>query len=343
MTASPAVNTGSTVRTANPLVLWLMFFLISFGLGYATLNRYNPSATHGVQDSRQYFRLVTDGPASAEGHWRYRILVPYLAKPVYALARGHVGSWNPVSFAMLVVNSVFCGGSALLLVLLARRLGLSFAAGLIAALAYLADFVVANLQLAGLVDSAECFLLVCVFWVCLERKWYLLPILGVLGALAKETFLPLAFLFLAGWLWRVARRPWVWLSVMFVAAFAAVILLHSLVDGHLVTPFEIAANERNIHNLTETYLSSRSIVVDWTVWISFLWLIPFAVPGRAGLPPQAGMATLLPVLGGLALSVWNWSGGNAVRPVFDVAAPYLCLAFAIGVTRTAFAAPEKGT
>ncbi len=336
MMLSPAVDKSRSVVTANGLVLWLMFFLICFGLGYATLNRYNPAETHGVQDSRQYFRLVTDGPAAAEGHWRYRVLVPYLAKPVYFAARGHVGSWNPVSFSMLVMNSAFCAGSALLLIVIARRLGLEFPTALIAALAYVADFVVTNLQLAGLVDSSECFLLLALFLVCLERRWYLLPAIGLLGSLAKETFVPLAFVFLAGWLVGDDRRPWGWLGAMAAAAFAAVMALHSAVDGHLVTPLQIAASERNIHDFHDTYLSIRSIFADWTVWITFLWMIPFILAGSDAVPSRARLATLAGAVTALVLSIWNWSGGNAVRPVFDVAAAYLCLAFAVGASRTVF-------
>ena len=338
MTPSPTVDAPGSVRVANRPVLWLMFFVISFGLGYPTLNRYNPNETGGVWDSRQYFRLVVDGPATAEGHWRYRILVPYLAKPVYLMARGHIGTWNPVSFSMLVINSAFCGASALLLMLIARKLGLSFATGLIAALAYLANFVVANLQLAGLVDSAECFLTMCLFLVCLERRWYLLPVIGILGALAKETVLPVAFLFLAGWFLRAERRPWIWMAVMAIAALATVTLVRSVVEGHLITPLAVAAGERNIHSLRDIYLAARSIVTDWAIWITFLWMLPLAVPGRDRLPAQAGMATLLGVICALGLSLWNWA--HAFRPIFNVAAPYVCLAFAVGATRLSFGPPE---
>ncbi len=341
MTVWVAEKAAPRASISSKAVLWAMFFLIAFGLGYATLNRYSPAETGGVRDSHEYFRLVTDGPAAAAGHWRYRILVPYLAKPLYLAARGHVGSWNPVSFSMLVVNSAFCAASAMMLLWIAHRLGLSFVTGFIASLAFLANFVVINLQLAGLVDSAECFLLMCVFLVCLERKWYLLPLVGMIGALAKETFLPLAFLFIAGWILRAEHRPWGWLATMAVSALAAVVVLHSLVDGHLVTPLQIAAGERNIHNLQETYISTRSIFTDWTVWISFLWLIPFVVPGRDRLPESARLGTLVGAAGALALSIWNWSGGNAVRPVFDVSAVYLCIAFAVGATRFSFDAPVR--
>ncbi len=335
---------GSAV--ARNATLWLMFYLICFGLGYPTLNRYNPAETKGVRDSHEYFQLVVGGPSAAAGHWRYRIFVPYLARPVYLLARGHVGTWNPIAFSMLLVNSVFCASTALLLLHIAQFLGLPLVSGLLAAFAYLANFVVANLQLAGLVDSAECFLMMAVFLVCLQRRWNLLPLLGILGALAKETWCPLALLFVAGWLWHKGSRPWFWTGAMAVAATVVLILLHSSIDGHLVTPLQIAAGERNIHSFSDLLISTRTIFADWTVWITFLWMLPFAAAGKDLLPAQARLGTLLAVGGALALSIWNWAGGvNAIRPIFNVAAPYLCLAFATAVTRLSAGAPvaERAT
>jgi hypothetical protein len=78
------------------------------------------------------------------------------------------------------------------------------------------------------------------------------------------------------------------------------------------------------------------------VWITFLWLLPFAIRGRDRLPAQAGLATFMGVAGALVLSVWSSSGAsNAVRPVFDVTAPWLCLAFAIGATQMSFRAGHE--
>jgi hypothetical protein len=42
----------------------------------------------------------------------------------------------------------------------------------------------------------------------------------------------------------------------------------------------IAASERNLHNFSETM-----------VWITFLWMFPFAIRGRDRPPVQAGLAT----------------------------------------------------
>src|SRR5215831_12700960 len=102
----PHVGAFQVTRFASKSTLWLAFFMICFGLGYSTLNRYDPTQAQGLTDSQQYFRMVVDGARTAEYHLRYRVLVPYLAKPIYHAAMGHIGNWNPVSFSMLVINSV---------------------------------------------------------------------------------------------------------------------------------------------------------------------------------------------------------------------------------------------
>jgi hypothetical protein len=121
---------------------------------------------------------------------------------------------------------------------------------------------------------------------------------------------------------------------MVVAALATVAMVRSLVEGHLVTPLAVLSSERNIHSLRDIYLATRGVITDWSIWITFLWLLPFAIPGRQRLPAQALLATALAAGCAVALSIWNWA--HAFRPVFNAAAPYVCLAFAVGATRISF-------
>jgi hypothetical protein len=181
------------IGLASKSTLWLAFFMICFGR-YSTINRYDPTQGQWLSDSQQYFRMVVDGARAAEYHLRYRV-VPYLAKPIYHAAMGHVGNWNPVSFSMLVVNSGFCTSSALLLISVAEAFGPPSATGLIAALAYLLGFNVINAQLAGYVDSSEAFLMICLILVLQRQPWNALTLLGPIGVLGKETFAPIAAFF----------------------------------------------------------------------------------------------------------------------------------------------------
>jgi hypothetical protein len=87
---------------AQALLVWAVLFLICLGLGYPTLNRYDPGSVN--PDAATYSRLVTAGPGAVDGHMRFRVLVRLLARPFYRMAQGRVGSWNPVFAGLLVAN-----------------------------------------------------------------------------------------------------------------------------------------------------------------------------------------------------------------------------------------------
>jgi hypothetical protein len=71
---------------------------------------------------------------------------------------------------------------------------------LLAAFVFLANFMVSNHHLAGYVDSAIDFVLIAIVWRLLSGRWWTLVCWGVLGALAKETFVPLAVVLTTVWM-----------------------------------------------------------------------------------------------------------------------------------------------
>ncbi len=83
----PRVSSSLVSRS----VFWLILFAICHGLGYPTLNRYDARKTGNV-DSAQYYSIVEHSPAAARGHGRYRVLVPYMATPVFHAAHGRIGA-----------------------------------------------------------------------------------------------------------------------------------------------------------------------------------------------------------------------------------------------------------
>ncbi len=216
----------------HSILLWLLFFLISMGLGYATLNRYDPRNIPGLYDAKAYCAMVAHEPLQPDqadlGH---RILVPYLARPVYELAKDRIGTWNPALFALLVVNSLFTAITALLIVLTGRRFAADSLAPVLGAFLFLGNFAVANLNLAGYVDSAVNCLLMAVVWSMLTNRLWLLPVFGVLGALAKETFVPMCICLVFAW-WILDRNEGarkmsrlVWIIAMAIAAVISLTLV----------------------------------------------------------------------------------------------------------------------
>ena len=202
-------------KFATGTMLWSFFFLVCFGLGYPTLNRYDPGTAN--PDASEYSKMVRS-EADVAIHFRHRVLVPYLARPVFRASAGRVESWNPAYFALLVVNSAFISGTALLLFMfVARNIGRPYIAMASSAI-YLLNFAVPNLLLAGLVDSGEAFFLMTLVWALSAEWFFLLPFIVALGSLAKETFLPFALVFAATWMimGRQPRAPWK--PILWVAA-----------------------------------------------------------------------------------------------------------------------------
>src|ERR1035437_8205302 len=192
------------MAAARIALLFCIFFLIAGGLGSPILNRFDPRQTPGLSVVKTYAALVT-GTAGVDAEdmrfRRFRVLVPWLAKPFYWLARGRSSSctWDPVMFGLLVADSLFVAGTAVLIVILGNRELGSSAAGLVGALLYLVNFAVPNLRLVGLVDAGEGFFLLALLWSLSEFDLWALPAIAVLGALTKESFIPFRIVFMSAW------------------------------------------------------------------------------------------------------------------------------------------------
>jgi hypothetical protein len=331
-----------SVRKTVALSAWgTLLFLICFGLGYPTLNRYDPTSVHGLLDSLQYYRLIQYGPEAATGHWKYRVLVPFLAKPIYWISRGHLGSWNPVAFALLIVNSIFCAASAFLVSALVHGISRKSTMAVVAAFAYLLNFTVSNYQLSALVDSADAFFFVWLTWALLRGKWTLLPPIALLAALSKETFIPIGTLFALTWALSeppVERKKKILAVIaMAILGLSAVSALHSVIDHTLVFPWNVLSHEHAVGRVAITLLH---LAAGWNLWMTIIWL-PFVFRAAKHTAKEWRWAALAAAMTTVALSVYNdpgpdltrpWlSAGNVARPLFDVLGPLFAVSFAFAV------------
>jgi len=325
-------------------ILWLLFFLICLGLGYPPLNRYDPGKLAGTSDVAEYRAIVVgrDSPGASDSTGAfdrlarsenyYRVLVPYVAKPVYWLARGHVQTWDPALLGLLVANSIFVATTASLLVAIGYHLTLDTSTALLGATLYLLNFCVANLSLVGLVDSAEGCFLMAIAWSLLADLWFLLPLWGVLGALAKETFVPLSALFVFGWWISEVRRDRLqlprlaWLGALGVASLTTVTLVMSAVAGGRVWPWQLAA----YMHAHEGFLTGlQACLLDHTFWFVFIWLLPLGLLRLHRLPRPWVLASAVAFCGALALGAYHNASGNVARALFSVSGPILSLSTAI--------------
>jgi len=164
-------------------LLWCLFFVICFGLGYPTLNRYDPARRD--PDTVQYREMVIHGSKSAPPHFAHRMLIPYAAHPFFKLAENRLGSWDAGYFGLLIVNAFFMSGAAAFVFVIAARLA-NVNVGLLASVLYLLNFAVPNLFLIGFVDSGEAFFLLLMTWAMLTERWWILVPAMSFGALTKK-------------------------------------------------------------------------------------------------------------------------------------------------------------
>ncbi len=349
---TPEHDRNACLTLGRMASLWLLFFLICLGLGYPALNRYDPGTRGGTSDVPVYRNLVEGrGPSRApdgqgevlRGENYYRILVPTIARPFYRLARGHVGSWDPALFGLLISNAIFTATTALLLVAIGFHLTFDLPLALLGAALYLLNFCISNLYLVGLIDSGESCFFLFIVWSLLNRRWYLLPLWGILGALAKETFAPLSAVLVFGWWISEVRREnlqltrLAWLAALGVASLGTVIVTMSSVAGKLVYPWKFAAS---MHAREAFFPGLMGSIFNHTFWFVFAWLLPLGVVRLRSFPRPWVIGAALAFGAALVLGGYNHAGDNTARALFNIAGPLLSLSAAIliaGPSRLQFA------
>ncbi len=310
-------------------MLWVLFFLICFGLGYPTLNRYD--ARKLGPDWVGYYDTVLQQDGADDFPFNERVLVPTVARPFYQLARGHVGTWDPVWFGLLTANSLFAATAAFLLLRIGLRVLGDLPLALLACALYLLNFVVANLWLSGMVDSAEACLMMLVTWALLTERWWMLPLIGILGGMAKQSFLPFGTVFAGTW-WLVAERPakrygrLAWVAALAVASGVVVVLVERSVAGQTAAPWTLARE----WNAGGGYLGNLlHCIKDQQFWYAFVWLLPLGV-WRLGRLPRPWVAASL-ATGAVALALGSYADllGTVNRPMFTAIGPMLTLSAAL--------------
>ncbi|HEY8224932.1 MAG TPA: hypothetical protein VIG25_06630 [Pyrinomonadaceae bacterium] len=324
------------------LVLWPLFFAICFGLGYPTLRRYDPRITEGLSDTPKYYAIITGADQSNfKEMFRCRVLVPYVARPFYWFAQAYLHTWNAGFFGLLVANAIFCATTACFIVNIGNKLLTDLAIALFGATLYLLSFAIPNLQLAGLIDAGEACFMTALVWSLLTRRWYLLPIWGLLGGLAKETFVPFSCVFAFTWWFVEGRenkselreRNWtefIWIAAMAVVGLATVMAVHSVVAGQLRWPWSIAGQARGPVNF---FVALWDCLTDRSFWYVFGWLVPLGIWRLKYFPRPWLMASIAASACALFLGAYNNAGGTVGRATFNVVGPLLSLSVALLIAR----------
>jgi hypothetical protein len=312
------------------VLLLALFFAICVGLGYPILNRIDwQRAPGGLTDLQQYAPLVTaPPPPDPNQHMQFRVLVPYVARPFYYVARDHAGSWDPVMFGLLVANSLFVAGTVTVLLIVVHQQVGNYPVALGSALLYMLNFAVPNLRLIGFIDSGEAFFLMLVAWSLSRERYYLLPVWAVLGATAKESFIPFLVTFSASW-WLVSRRRQmhprgnlIWMLSSWLLGLTSLTLLQWSITGIFRSPLRFGLELHGDSNHLQHFVR---VLRDGNLWYTFVWLLPLALPRLRRLPLEWRVATAATCVCAFALDAYYGAAQGAMaRALFTIAGPLLC-------------------
>jgi uncharacterized membrane protein len=236
-------------------------------------------------------------------------------------------------FGLLVVDSFFTAGTAMLLLLVSWRQIGSYSTALGAALVYLLNYAVPNLRLAGLVDAGEGFFLMLLVWALFKEKYWILPLCGALGALAKESFVPFMIMFTLAW-WLLSRgkaaRP-VYLGVGtvcgWVSALTSLVVLHWSIAHVFQSPMQFGMQ---LHQNTAYSRSLLDSLADRQLWYIFIWLLPLSIPRLNVFSRRWRWATAATAVTALAMNTWyGGAPGTLGRALFSIAGPLLSASVAV--------------
>jgi len=312
--------------------LFLGFLAVCFALGYPALARYDPSEEgNGNTDSFWYHRMISGGDGVV-APFGYRVLTPILARGVLAVvSHSNLNSWDPVFLSLLIVNAVFASLTAMVVMRIAATVDQDVAVAALSPLVYLSSFVVVNHHLAGLIDAAEAFFLAAVLLTLLRDRWLPAVVLIGLGALAKETVVPLGVCALTVW-WAVAR-----LRGSCCLRFPPAAILLSLAAGlvllgvcrQLIDVPEYEGHGFSPSRLWSMFSDLPDCIFERTQVYAFAFLLPMGIPRLKRIPApllaaSAAMAILAALLGAYANIA-----GNLHRPLFCAVGPVLAVSSAI--------------
>ena len=315
------------------ILVWCLFFLICFGLGYQSVARYDPRALAAIYDTKAYYGLVVGAIGPEFSEYSHRLLVPYVAKPFYLLARGRIGTWDPVFFGLLVSNSLFYATAALLMVDIGYAVLGNYTTALLGSMLYMLNFAAVNFHLAGLVDSAQAFLMTAIIRTLFAQRWHWLPLWGFIAAFTKETSVPLGVTFALGW-WLsesvergFRRSKFFWILAMGMAGSVTLTVLMSKVSVY--SPWTFAASQKGdagfFTGALRCFLNHNFVYV-------FAWLLPLGLPRLRVFSRHWIAGSVAGVMASVAMGAYSDAAGNSVRPMFNVLGPLLTLSTATLLT-----------
>ena len=331
--------------------LFAIFFMLSLGLGYAPLNRYDPTLIPGLSDIIFYADIVKNGPdffVDESLGIKTRLLSPSFSHLFYILLP-QFGTMNAVSAAMLVGNSIFTALSVVLIFDIIHGFFRDSNIALTAGFLFITSFFITNSYLVGSIDAAYGFFFLVLYSAIIRDKWFLLPFIMIFGCLTKEAFLPVASAFvmftLIHQIFSSGRMPLsrilMFLS-MLVSGSATIVMQNFLVYGSMSLPWAmLPAIEINVEstelNFGVSVLSVSLYLFRFFLTLGLLLLLCLASLQKYPawfLTGNVGTIFIVFPLGAyMSLGGANMTGVDYARFLFSPAALLLCGAAAMTISK----------
>jgi hypothetical protein len=180
------------------LVLYLIFFTISFNLAYGTITKYElfDNSTGGkTGDVAEYIRIY-NGEKLEEipKPYKYRILVPYLAHlipfPNQLLEKNfELSPEKKIKFKFGLLNILAISLTALIFFKFLLLLSFSFNESFIGALFFLTSFFIVNFSFLPLVDAWAYLFYLLIIYLSLKEKYFAVILSVIFGLFVKEVVL----------------------------------------------------------------------------------------------------------------------------------------------------------
>jgi hypothetical protein len=161
----------------------------------------------------------------------------------------------------------------------------------------------------------------------------MLPLWAVIGATAKESFVPFLMVFSLSW-WFVSRRELrrpsaaaIWMVISWIAGLGSLAALQWSITHVFRSPLRFGLD---LHQHS-AYLEHFVLVLrDRNLWYIFFWLLPLSLLRLRRLPLNWRVATAVTSATAFALDAYyGGSAGTVGRALFSIAGPLLCASVAI--------------
>ena len=201
------------MRSLNKVLLFLLFLSISFGIVYTPITKVD--LQDGALGDANLYIAIYEGQSLNEipKPFRYRLLVPYLARlvpmpPAFLTAGFEIDSIKLTKFKFGIVNAVGLALTAWGLFFFCGRLGFSRSLSIIGSFLFLTSFYILNYAGLPYVDALAYFFLTSCLYAILSDRNYLLLCLFAIGIFAKETIV-LALIYIVfreeNWLQKIKK------------------------------------------------------------------------------------------------------------------------------------------